>query len=96
MQLFDLKSDYEKYVRHRITVDYNDLEKLTPFISAEVFQLYMPYQYPSYEFIRVLGGISYEPGNFGKFKFSYGFGREFTTSLPAMYYVFRINYTYSF
>ena len=49
-----------------------------------------------FEYIRVLVGIKYEPGNMGSFGFAYGFNREFATVEPAIIYQFKINYTYQF
>jgi len=94
--LFDNTSDYEKYVRHRIRIRYNDLKKIKPYVSAELFQLFQPDRYPLYEYIRVLGGLKYEPGKMGSFDFAFGFNREFTKFEPAMIYQFKVNYTYKF
>jgi len=92
--LFDQTVDYEKYVRMRIRIRYNDLKKIKPYVSAEIFQLFRPDSYAKFEYIRVLGGLKYEPGKVGSFDFAFGFNREFTDLEPAMIYQFKIGYTY--
>ena len=94
--LFDQKIDYEKYVRHRIRIRYNDFQRIKPFVSAEIFQLFRPYHDSEFEYIRVLGGFKYEPGKLGSFGLAYGFNRDFATMAPAMIYLFKIDYTYQF
>ncbi len=94
--LFDQAIDYEKYVRNRIRIRYNDFQKIKPYVSAEIFQLFSPCQFPAFDYIRLLAGIKYEPGNMGSFNFAYGFNREFYRVEPAMIYQFKINYTYQF
>jgi hypothetical protein len=94
--LFDPQSDYEKYVRSRLKVRYNDLKKITPYVSAELFQLFQPRQFPYFQYVRVLFGISYEPGKLGTFVFGYGFNREFNEVEPATIYQLKVNYTYTF
>jgi hypothetical protein len=96
MRLWDLQAPYEKYVRNRVSIQYTDLQKLEPFISGEIFQLFEMYQYPVFHFFRIQAGIRYEPGNFGEFKASWGFNREIESPTPATYYMFTVNYTYSF
>ncbi|MCK4880560.1 MAG: hypothetical protein KAS82_07870, partial [Bacteroidales bacterium] len=85
-----------KYVRNRIRIRYNDFQKIKPYVSAEIFQLFSPCQFPAFDYIRLLAGIKYEPGNMGSFNFAYGFNREFYRVEPAMIYQFKINYTYQF
>jgi hypothetical protein len=94
--LVDPAADYEKYVRNRIRIRYNKLAKLKPYVSAELFQLFRPDYNPEVKYIRVIGGIRYEPGKLGTFNFAFGFNREFTELEPAMIYMFKVNYTYSF
>jgi hypothetical protein len=94
--LFDQHSDYEKYVRNRFRIQYNHIKKIKPYVSAELFQLFKPGQYPYFQYIRVLLGIRYEPGNLGTFGFAYGFNREFNEVEPATIYQFKVNYIYQF
>ena len=92
--LLDQTADYEKYVRHRIRIRYNDFQKIKPYVSAELFQLFRPEYYAGLEYIRVLGGFKYEAGKVGSFDFAFGFNRELSSIEPAMIYMFKINYTY--
>ena len=94
--LLDPEADYEKYVRNRIRIRYNRLIKIKPYVSAELFQLFRPDYYSELEYIRVLGGIRYEPARIGTFNIAFGFNREFTDIEPAMIYQFKVNYTYTF
>ncbi|MCK5693207.1 MAG: hypothetical protein KAI08_10165, partial [Bacteroidales bacterium] len=94
--LFDQTADYEKYVRNRIRIRYNDFQKIKPYVSAELFQLFRPDYYAELEYIRVVGGIKYEPGKLGSFDLGFGFNREFTELEPAMIYQFKARYTYEF
>jgi len=94
--LFDQGAEYEKYVRNRIRIRYNDFKKFKPYVSAELFQLVRMNYYPELHYIRVLGGVRYEPGNFGSFDLGYGFNREFEDYEPAMIYMFKLRYSYSF
>ena len=96
MRLFDLEEPYEKYVRNRISVRYTDLRKLEPYVSGEIFQLFMMYQLPRFHYYRIQAGISVEPGNFGEFRIAWGFNREISAVAPATIYMFRVNYIYSF
>ncbi len=96
MNLFDRTEPYEKYLRHRFNIRYNDFKKIKPYISTEFAQLFELYQYPKWAAARLFGGIIYEPGSFGEFKFAYGFERELNSNYPYMGYVLRANYTYSF
>ncbi|MCK4879562.1 MAG: DUF2490 domain-containing protein, partial [Bacteroidales bacterium] len=50
--LFDQAIDYEKYVRNRIRIRYNDFQKIKPYVSAEIFQLFSPCQFPAFDYIR--------------------------------------------
>lgn len=96
MDLISLDEPYEKYFRNRISIRYTDLKKIKPYISAELFQLFEPYETPKFHYMRFLAGVRYTPGTFGTFKLAYGINQELGSSLPATYYVFRINYIYSF
>ena len=94
--LLDQAADFEKYVRHRIRIRYNDLQKIKPYVSAELFQLFRPDYNAELEYIRVLGGLVYEPGKIGSFDFGFGFNREFADLEPAMIYQFKVRYKYQF
>jgi len=94
--LFGQESGYEKYVRNRIRIMYSDFKRISPYVSAEIFQLFRFSRMAEFQYIRVLGGIKYEPGKMGTFGFAYGFNREFTQVEPATIYQFKINYTYEF
>lgn len=94
--LIDPEIPYEKYFRNRITIRYNQLHKIKPYISAEVFQLFEPNQIARYEYIRVQGGIKYSHYKAGEINLAYGFNREINALQPAMIYLLKLNYTYSF
>jgi hypothetical protein len=94
--LLDKQADYEKYVRNRIRIRYNDFKKIKPYVSAELFQLFRPDYYAELEYIRVVGGLVYEPGKMGSFDFGFGFNREFADFEPAMIYQFKVRYKYQF
>lgn len=94
--LMDPQEPYEKYLRNRLSIRYNDLKKIKPYLSGEVFQLFELYQFPRYDYVRLLAGIRYKPGKIGEFNMAYGFNRELNSPLPATFYIIRINYTYSF
>jgi hypothetical protein len=94
--LVDQAADFEKYVRHRIRIRYNDLQKIKPYVSAELFQQFRPDYYAELEYIRVVGGLVYEPGKIGSFDFGFGFNREFADIEPAMIYQFKVRYKYQF
>ena len=96
MHLFKPDEPYEKYLRHRIMVSYNDFKKIEPYISAEVFQLHELSLYPEFNWLRMQLGIRYEPGSWGELKFVYGVQRELKSTTPYTGYLFRINYTYAF
>jgi hypothetical protein len=94
--LFDQTVEYEKYVRNRIRIRYNEFQKIKPYVSAEIFQLFRPDTYAKLEYIRVVGGLRYEPGKMGSFDFGFGFNREFADFEPAMIYQFKVRYKYQF
>lgn len=94
--LFDMDALYVKHVRNRISLRYNDLNDLEPYVSAEIFQAFTPYQSPRFDYYRIVLGIRYEPGNIGEFKLAWGFNREFSSYQAAMVYMFKVNYTYKF
>lgn len=94
--IFEQGTDYEKYVRNRIRIRYTDFRKIEPYVSAELFQLFTYAQASELEYIRVQGGVKYEAGKLGYFRFAYGFNREFSKEEPAMIYMFKLNYTFEF
>ena len=94
--LFDLDVPYEKYFRNRFGVRLNSLEKITPYARAEIFQLFTPYDSPMFEYWRFETGILAEPGKVGEFRLAWGFNREIQPPEPAMIFMFRAHYTYSF
>jgi hypothetical protein len=87
---------YEKYVRNRIRIRYTDFKRLSPYVSVEIFQLFKFAQPGEFQYLRVLGGVKFEPGNMGSFNLAYGFNREFSPIEPAVIYMFKLNYTYEF
>lgn len=89
-------SDYEKYVRHRVKLRYDDLKRIEPFVSGEVFQRFLFAQSGTFHFFRIVTGVKVEPGNWGSFVIAYGFNREITSLQPAMIYQLQMNYTYEF
>lgn len=94
--LLDPEIPYEKYLRNRITVRYNKLHKIKPYVSAEVFQLFEPNRIAMYEYFRVLGGVKYIHNRAGEFNLAFGLNRELNAIQPAMIYLLKLNYTYSF
>lgn len=94
--IFDQQADYEKYVRNRIRIRYNDFKAIEPFVSAELFQLFRPNYFPEFHYIRVIGGLRYEAGKLGDIDLAFGFNREFANIEPFMIYVIKANYTYKF
>ncbi len=96
MDLISVDEPYEKYLRNRIQVRYTDLKKIEPYLSAELFKLFELYQFPSYHYMRFLVGVRYNPGKIGVFNLAYGFNRELDSTLPATYYIIKLNYTYAF
>jgi hypothetical protein len=94
--LLDQGVDYEKYVRNRIRIRYDDFKKFKPYVSAEIFQQFSPNQTPEFEYVRIQGGVKYEPGKIGVFGFALGFNRELNEVEPATIYMLRANYTYKF
>jgi len=96
LKIYDMREPYEKYLRNRITLRYNKLRKLEPFLSGELFQLFELYQLPRYHFVQMQAGISYEPGKIGKFIGAYAINHELKSSSPSTFFVIKIRYTYSF
>ena len=94
--LLDPAADYEKYVRNRIRLRFNKFMRIKPYVSAELFQLFRPDFNPEFEYMRVQGGVRYEAGKIGMLDLAFGFNREFTDIEPAMIYLLKVNYTYSF
>jgi len=89
-------TEYEKYLRNRIRIYYNDFKKFKPFVSSELFRVFKYAQTSDLEYTRVQGGVKYEPGTLGSFLLAFGFNRELTDEAPAMIYMFKLNYTYEF
>jgi len=96
MRVFIAREPYEKYLRQRITINYNKLKGIRPYISAEIFQHYELHEFSYYDQLRILAGVRYEPKNIGQFNFAYGFERELNTVLPCTCFLLKINYTYKF
>ena len=94
--LFDPNVLYQKYVRNRVRIRYEDLGKFKPYLSAEIFQLYEPYQAARYEYMRFMGGVKYYMPKAGVFDLAYGLNLELASTQPAKIYTIKINYTYSF
>jgi len=95
-KLFDHKIPYEKYLRQRIRISYTDFNKIIPFVSGEIFQLFRPDYYAEFDYFRVQGGIKYETRKMGSLRFAYGFNREINEIEPAMVFLLKVNYTYQF
>jgi Protein of unknown function (DUF2490) len=94
--LFAQGIDYEKYLRNRIRIRYNDFRRIKPYVSAELFQLFTPDQPSDLDYIRLLLGVKYEPGDMGSFGLAYGLDRELCTVFPANIYQLKLSYTYQF
>jgi len=94
--IFGAEIPYEKYVRHRIVLRYDEMFKIKPFLSAEIFQLFSTGQNPEFEYVRFLGGVRYKAGKVGEFNAAYGFNREISSPQPAMIFLIKVSYTYIF
>ncbi|MCP4309767.1 MAG: DUF2490 domain-containing protein [Bacteroidetes bacterium] len=94
--LLDPSIPYEKYLRNRITFRYNRFNKIKPYVSAEVFQLFKPKNNARHEYMRVIGGVKYIHPRAGEINLAYGFNREIDALQPAMIYLLKLSYTYSF
>ena len=94
LNVFDMNAPYVKQFRNRITFKINNLGHFEPYVSAEIFQTFLPYVSPDFTYYRLLAGLRYEPGNFGSFKLAWGFNRELNSQNPFMIYMFKLNYTY--
>jgi len=94
--LLDSDIPYEKYLRNRISVRYNQFHKIKPYLSAEIFQLFEPDQIARYENIRIFGGVKYNHFRAGEINLAFGFNHEINVIQPAMIYLLKLNYTYSF
>ena len=94
--IFDPYADYERQFRNRISIRVNALKHIEPYVSAEIFQTFSPYENPHFEYYRIILGMLFEPGDFGEFKLGWGFNRELSTDYPAMIFLFKLNYTYDF
>jgi len=95
-RILDSREPYEKFARNRMIFRYNDLKKIEPYLSVELFQLFTQYQFPDYDHMRLMAGIRYNPEKIGEINVAYGFNRELSTSLPVTAYIIEINYTFSF
>jgi hypothetical protein len=96
MRIFDMEIPYEKYLRHRLTLRYEDLNRIRPYASAEIFQVFRKGEDARFEYIRILGGVKYQMDKAGEINLAYGFNREILTPQAATIYLIRINYTYAF
>ena len=94
--LLDPNVLYQKYVRNRIRIRYEDLGRFKPYLSAEIFQLFEPYQAARYEYMRFLAGVKYYMPKAGVFDLAYGLNLELADTQPTKIYTIKINYTYSF
>lgn len=94
--LFNPNVLYEKYVRHRVRIRYEDWGKFKPYVSTEIFQLFEPYQAARYEYMRFLAGVKYSMPRAGAFNLAYGLNLELAKTQPVKIYTIKINYTYSF
>jgi len=94
--LLDPNVLYQKYVRNRVRIRYEDLGRFKPYLSAEIFHLFEPYQAARYEYMRFLIGVKYYMPRAGVFDLAYGLNLELAETQPAKIYNIKINYTYSF
>ena len=86
---------YEKYMRPRLTIVPGKVKYVDPYVSAELFQLFMPTRYPRFEYMRFLVGLKYDMDKAGEIKAAFGFNRELGSTQPAMIYVIQLNYIYT-
>lgn len=96
LDLLDQAIPYEKYFRNKVEIRYTRLMDLTPYISAEIFELFQLQEYPEFNQARIMAGVKYTPGRIGSFDLEWGFDRELNSYLPYTFYITKINYSYSF
>jgi hypothetical protein len=94
-RFFTRDSPYEKIFRNRLGVRVTRLDRIQPYVSGEILQVFTPYLSSLNDFWRFVMGVRMEPGNIGEFKLGWGFNREIGVDQPAMIYMIRMNYTYS-
>lgn len=94
--IFDQSLLYEKYLRHRLMIRYENLRMLKPYISGELFQLFEPGAIADLEYFRLILGTRFSLGEIGELNLGMGLNREITDIQPAMIYMIKVNYTYSF
>lgn len=94
--LVNPNNPYQKYVRNRIRIRYEDLGRFKPYVSAEIFQLFEPFQAARFEYMRFLGGVKYVHPSLGSFDLAYGLNLELADTDPTKIYTIKLNYTYSF
>ena len=95
-QIYDIRQPSEKYLRHRLTIRYNDIKRIKPYISGEIFQRFVFAEFPQYDCLRMMVGLQYKAGKIGYFKASYGVDRELNNIIPYTFYIVKLNYTYKF
>ena len=95
VKLFERNAPYEKEFRNRLGVRITRLDRVQPFVTGEILQVFTPYLSSLDDYWRFVVGVRLEPGNIGEIKLGWGFDREMGVDQPAMIYMIRVNYTYS-
>jgi len=94
--MFKREAPFVRQLRNRIGVRYKLVNWCRPFVSAEYLRVFSPYFASLNDYWRFQLGARLEPGKVGQFKLAWGFNQELFVADPAMIYMFRVNYTYSF
>ena len=95
VKLFERDPPYEKVFRNRLGVRITRLDRVQPYASGEILQVFTPYLSSLHDYWRFVMGVRMQPGKIGEIKLGWGFNREFGVDQPAMIYMIRMNYTYS-
>jgi hypothetical protein len=94
-KLFERNAPYEKIFRNRLGVRITRLDRVHPYATGEILQVFTPYLSSLYDYWRFVMGVRMTTGKIGEVKLGWGFNRELGVDQPAMIYLIRVNYTYS-
>ncbi len=94
-KLFEKNPPYEKIFRNRLGIRITRLDRVQPYVSGEILQVFTPYLSSLDDYWRFVMGVRIEPGKIGEIKLGWGFNRDLGVDQPAMIYLIRVNYTYS-
>jgi hypothetical protein len=95
-ETFHRDAPFEKQFRNRLGIRLTRFELIQPYVTGEILQVFTPYLSPMEDYWRLVLGVRIEPENWGEIRVGWGFNREIAVDMPAMIYMLRANYTYSF